>query len=72
MNSKKMHHELEMIDGAIGELEERRTELINRIDNSNSTERGSKVLQFPSRVTVKRSPRGSATDWPRGLKSQVT
>jgi hypothetical protein len=73
MNTKKMHHELEMIDGAIAELEERRTELINRIDNFNSRKRGSsRVLQFPSRVTVKRAPRGSATDWPRGSKVSLT
>ena len=72
MNTKKMHHELETIDGAIAELEERRAELINRIHNSNSTERGSRVLQFPSRVTVKRAPRGSATDWPRGSKVSLT
>jgi hypothetical protein len=70
MNSKKMHDQLEMIDGAIAELEERRTELINRIDNFNSRKRGSsRVLQFSSRVTVKRAPRGSATDWPRGSEA---
>jgi hypothetical protein len=71
MNSKKLHDQLEMIDGAIAELEERRTELINRINDFNSRKRGSsKVLQFSSRVTVKRSPRGSDDDWPKGLDAK--
>jgi hypothetical protein len=59
MDSRKMHHQLEMIDGALAELEERRTELVNRINNSNSLERGSKVLQFPGRIAVQKSAKNS-------------
>jgi hypothetical protein len=71
MSSKNMNHELEMIDGAIAELEDRRTELIHQIDNINSRKRGSsRVLQFPSRVTVRRSPRDSDDDWPKRLNAK--
>ena len=66
MKKRTLYQELEIVDAALAELEERRTNIINRIDNATSERGSSKILQFPGRVIVKRSSRRSNADWPRG------
>jgi hypothetical protein len=69
MSSKNMHHELEMIDGAIAELEDRRTQLINQMSSPLRSHGLAQILYFPDRILVRRSPRGSGDDWPKGLNA---
>jgi hypothetical protein len=66
MSNKKLHHELETLDAAIAELEACRTELINRMSSSSRNPGFTKILHFPDSVSVRRSPRGSTTRWPKG------
>ena len=66
MNSKNLQNELEQIDAAIAELEDRRTCLINRMTCISGKDVSIKVLHFPGRVSETRPPRGSAEDWPKG------
>ena len=72
MKKRTLYEELAIVDGALAELEERRTNIVNRIDAGNSRERGSsKVLSFPNRVAVISSPRGFDDDWPKGSKAKA-
>jgi hypothetical protein len=70
MNNKKMHDQLEMLDEAIAELEGCRTELINRMSSSSCDHGLAKILHFPGSVSVRRSPRGSTTRWPKGSEAK--
>jgi hypothetical protein len=56
--------ELHVIDETIAELEGRRIELICRITNRVNDRGSSKVLEFPNRIRVSKSPIESADDWP--------
>jgi hypothetical protein len=69
LKKRTLYEELEIIDEALAELEERRTNLVNRIESSISKCGSSNVLSFPNRVTVRRLLRGS-TDWPQGSKAK--
>jgi hypothetical protein len=68
MTMKSLTEELEIIDQTMAELDDRRAAIINRMaDSSDRHNLPSNVLQFPGRVTVRRSPKGSSGDWPPGL-----
>jgi hypothetical protein len=70
---KSLTEELEIIDQTMAELDDRRTTIINRLaDSSDRHNLPSNVLQFPGRVSVRRSPRGAAVDWPLGSKAVPT
>jgi hypothetical protein len=60
--------ELHVIDETIFELEGRRTDLICRIANRVNERGSSKVLDFPNRIRVSKSPIESDDDWPVRLK----
>jgi hypothetical protein len=70
LSKQTLYEELATVDEAIAALEDRRTNIVNRIDSASSESGSSKVLQFPGLVTVKRSPRRSTTDWPRVSKAK--
>ena len=63
MTIKNLAEELEIIDQTMAELDDRRTEIINRISDRHDLP--SNVLQFPGQVQVRRSYRGASDDWPQ-------
>jgi hypothetical protein len=71
VTQRTSHEELATVDEALAELEERRTNIVNRIVAGNSLGRdSSKILQFPYRVTVTRSSGGPAGDRTKGSKAK--
>jgi hypothetical protein len=71
VTQRTLHEELATVDEALAALEERRTNIVNRIGACNSLGRdSSKILQFPYRVTVTRSSRGPAGDRRKGSKAK--
>lgn len=71
MTQRTLHEELATVDEALAALEERRTNIVNRIGACNSLGRdSSKILQFPYRVTVTRSARGPAGGRTKGSKAK--
>jgi hypothetical protein len=60
-----------MVDESLAELEQRRINIINRIDASASSGRdASKILQFPYQVTETSSSRGRVGGRPKGSKAK--
>ncbi len=71
MTQRTLHEELATVDEALAALEERRTNIVNRICACNSLGRdSSKILQFPYGVTVTRSSRGPEGDRRKGSKAK--
>jgi hypothetical protein len=71
LSKRTLYEELAIVDEALATLEERRTNIVNRIDACNSPGRdSSRVLQFPYRVTVTRPPRSPAGGRPKGSKAK--
>jgi hypothetical protein len=66
MSNRKLHQELKKIDEALAVLEERRTNIINRLSSPASLSRiAAKILNFPNKITVTDTPPDSADLWPR-------
>jgi hypothetical protein len=62
---RNLHEELKKIDQELSKLEERRTEIINRMSGLNRPTRGSStVLYFPNGITISESPINCAEKWP--------
>jgi hypothetical protein len=71
VTQRTLHEELTTVDEALTALEERRTNIVNRIVAGNSLGRDrSKILQFPYQITVTRSARGPAGDRSKGPKAK--
>lgn len=55
MTTKNLNEQLDRIDQAMANLDDRRSALIHRISNSASrNHNSSKVIEFPTRITVRR------------------
>jgi hypothetical protein len=70
---KILTEELEIIDQTMAELDDRRVVIVRRIVDA--TERHdllTNVLQFPGRISVRRSPCDAGADWPGGSKVAPT
>jgi hypothetical protein len=64
-----LHEELSKIDQELAQLEERRSQIINRMSGLDTPKGGpSNVIHFPTCITVRDSPTESADDWPRRSK----
>jgi hypothetical protein len=71
VTQRTLHEELATVDEALAALEERRTNIVNRIGACNSLGRdSSKILQFPYRVTVTRSATAPVADRSNGSKAK--
>ena len=73
LNTQELTEEISHIETAMTRLDDRRSALVHRLtEASTQSDSPHKILHFPGRVLVRRSPRGAAADWPRGSKVAPT
>ena len=72
LNTKELTEEIFQIEAAMALLDARRSALVHRVVGLASRDpTAPKILHFPGRIRVRRTPRESADEWPPGLGVEV-